>query len=440
MQFSWKKIIAVTCVGAVLFSCTSCNNIGNATVLAEPATAEEFAHNERTEEFYAFTDKVNDFSAKFASTIYEDENVNNFAVSPLSVFMGLSMASACANGETQNEILSALNVSQAELQTNIPLLYRSLQWETKTENFIGIKKETGKFLLTNSIWVDKQITAKQDCLDVLSNQYFCHVLSTDFINDNQGSNKAIRNFVKKQTNGLIDTPFHYTPLTGFTLLNTLYLKDLWNSLGDDLPYADGEYSFENTDGTTTEKRLLRGYYREGRAYETGTFSSFFTSTRRGYKIKFILPKDGYSIQDVFTAENVDAINAIDDYQPLDHENMLAYNTRCLFPEFSASFDNELSFLLQQAFRISSLFDLERCDFTTLTDSPAYCTSVRHCAQLKVNKKGIEGAAITVIPGAGAPGPGEYEPVYVDFVVDRAFGFVISDPYDVPIFSGVIEKL
>ena len=440
MRFLWKKAVALACVGTLLLSGAGCNSVGNATVLAEPATVESFSNKERTEEFYAFTDKVNDFSAKFASAIYDDENVSNFAVSPLSVFMGLSMASACASGETRNEILAALDVSQAELDENIPLLYRSLQWEVKTENFVGIKKETGKFLLTNSIWVDKQITAKQDCLDILSNQYYTHVLSTDFINENQSSNQAIRNFIKKQTKGLIDKSIHFNPLTGFVLLNTLYLKDLWNSLGDDLPFAKDGYTFQNADGTTTEKRLLQSKYLEGRAYETETFSSFFTSTRRGYKIKFILPKDGFTVEEVFTPENVATINAIDDYKPLDDEKMLAYNTRCIFPEFSASFDNELSFLLENVFGISSLFNLETCDFTALTDNTVYCTSVYHCAELKVDTKGIEGAAITVIPGAGAPGPGEYEPVYVDFVVNKAFGFVLSDPYDVPIFSGVIEKI
>ena len=60
----------------------------------------------------------------------------------------------------------------------------------------------------------------------------------------------------------------------------------------------------------------------------------------------------------------------------------------------------------------------------------------------MDKKGIEGAAVTVIQmdGATSAGPGEYERVYEDFIIDRAFGFIITDPYDVTLFSGVVNSL
>jgi hypothetical protein len=58
----------------------------------------------------------------------------------------------------------------------------------------------------------------------------------------------------------------------------------------------------------------------------------------------------------------------------------------------------------------------------------------------VDRRGIEGAAVTYIPMAGAPGPGEYERVYLDFIVDRAFGFVITDRNDITLFSGVVNEI
>ena len=98
-------------------------------------------------------------------------------------------------------------------------------------------------------------------------------------------------------------------------------------------------------------------------------------------------------------------------------------------------------ILQQNFGIQTLFDEETCDLTALTDDkPAFCDGVIHQTSLEVNKKGIEGAAITVIPGAGAPGPDEYEDVYVDFIVDRAFCFILTDSHDTVIFSGVVENI
>ena len=96
-------------------------------------------------------------------------------------------------------------------------------------------------------------------------------------------------------------------------------------------------------------------------------------------------------------------------------------------------------MLIEDFRINSLFNKFSCDFSNLTEE-AYCTGVIHKCRLTVNKKGIEGAAATVIPGAGAPGPGEYVDVYYDFIVDRAFGFTITDRYGFTVFAGVIKNI
>ena len=60
------------------------------------------------DEFVAFKEKVNAFSAKFsAETFANFDNGSNFSVSPVSVYMALGMAAVCANGQTQAEILSA---------------------------------------------------------------------------------------------------------------------------------------------------------------------------------------------------------------------------------------------------------------------------------------------------------------------------------------------
>ena len=64
----------------------------------------------------------------------------------------------------------------------------------------------------------------------------------------------------------------------------------------------------------------------------------------------------------------------------------------------------------------------------------------HKCSLDVNARGIEGAAVTVMVGDGAAGPGEYEDVYQDYIVDRAFGFIISDHFGAVLFSGVVNGI
>ena len=88
-----------------------------------------------------------------------------------------------------------------------------------------------------------------------------------------------------------------------------------------------------------------------------------------------------------------------------------------------------------------MFDKNAADFTSLsTYKPLFCDSVRHVTKLTVDRVGIEGAAVTILRGAGAPGPDGYENVYQDFLVDKTFGFVLTNRYDTTLFAGVIDNV
>ena len=78
--------------------------------------------------------------------------------------------------------------------------------------------------------------------------------------------------------------------------------------------------------------------------------------------------------------------------------------------------------------------------SNISDDVLYCDGVIHQTNLTVNKKGIEGAAVTIIPGAGAPGPSDYVDVYYDFIVDRSFGFTITNSNGFILFSGVVKNV
>ena len=89
------------------------------------------------------------------------------------------------------------------------------------------------------------------------------------------------------------------------------------------------------------------------------------------------------------------------------------------------------------FNIKTLFSDELCNFTNITDDDVYCGGVIHQTELKVDKTGIEGASVTVIPMCGAAGPSGYELVYENFIVDKAFGYIVCNSNGIQLFSGVI---
>ncbi len=439
----FKKFALVLCGAACLATVTACSDAdaGKCAILGKPSNYSPLSYYELSDDdkFNAFIDKTDGFASRFASAVYKSlENVDNLAVSPISVYAALSLAAECSDGGTRSEILSALGVSYDELRTNFSKLYRILCNEYKSETVKG-DVVTSAFNLSNSIWVNSDTEVKKQCISSLSDNYFAYSYSADFANDNYSANRAVSEFVKQKTRGLIDRDFNLSPQTVFTLINTLYLKDIWNSDGDDLLLTDESYDFACSDGTKKPTKLLCGYYLGGRAYEGENFTSFHTNTEHGYSIKFILPKEGYKLADVFTAENLAEVNAVEDYNATDEQNKIRYSTRCLFPEFNADFDGRLNGVLQSEFGIRDLFSAN-CDFSNLYDGAAACESVMHTAKLKVDRKGIEGAAVTTIPLAGAPAPDEYVYEYRDFVVNRAFGYIVTDSSGVTLFSGVVNSV
>ncbi|MCH5153800.1 MAG: hypothetical protein J1F71_01170 [Clostridiales bacterium] len=442
MNENVKKSIAATLAAACALSVCSCGKDGavaKSTVLGTAATAQPLSHAQNIDSaFCSFKSGVEDFSARFAAATYSG---TNYAVSPVSVYMALSLAAACADGQTKTEILDALGTDGINLAEDVALLYRSLNEEYTVYDGYKGSKVTGMIRLGNSVWVNSGTTVKQSCIEELAEKFYCYSYSADFKNDNQSANQAVREFVSEQTKGLINKDFELSADTLFALINTLYLKDVWRRHGEDLFMTDPmTFSGKNQDKTV---KFLSGYYCYGRALVTDEYSAFYTTTANGNRLKFIVPNDGYTIDQVFTAENIFTVNthSFSD-NAVDHDNKLRYHTRCLFPEYKAKFDKDVAPVLKNDFGIKQLFDAGRCKLTSLTDERAYCSKVRHVTDLTVNKKGIEGAAVTVEPmtGAGAPGEDEYEDVYQTFTVDKSFGFIITNYYDTTLFSGVITDL
>ena len=435
-----KGIFLITSVLAASIMCMSACGGGNIKLLGSPAHTTSLPYSERNNsDFLAMKDSANGFAYDFSQQTYSLlGGDSNFAVAPVSVYMALSVAAECAADSTRNEIVSALGVSYEALKTNFTKLYRSLIFEDS-----DFGRLTGKLSLTNSIWLNSgmsEFNVKDECVKSLSDNFFCYSYSADFTNSNKEANQKIKQFVKEQTNGLIKRDFEISSDVSFILMNTLYLKDLWNSNSDDLRFTDNNYDFKSSSGGVQATKLLQSYYSIGRTYEDETFTHYYARTTHGYKIKFILPKDGYSVADVFTSENIKKINTLSDYDALDEENLIRYNTRCLFPEFSASFDGDVKKVLQSYFKITSMFDSTASNFSTVSDMKNFCTEVRHTTSLTVNRKGIEGAAVTRMDFAGSPGPDEYTDVYKDFVVDRAFGYIITNSNDTVVFTGVVNGI
>ena len=437
-----KKIglVLTACVCAVTTFLTGCVGVGG-SLLAKPVKAEGLHYTEHTkEEFVAFKSLAENFSAKLVAGMYNrSDKDDNLSVAPMSVFMGLSLLSKCASGDTKTELLNALGVSENAIDSYLPTLYRALNVEYESVG-IASTPTTGLIKTTNSIWIDESVSYKKPCVDMLANNYYCYPYQANFKRKNALANYAVRSFVKEQTKGLINEDFKISDETLFTFINTMYLKALWNVYGDKIPVTEESYDFVERSGEIEQTKLMKRGFIEGRAFESESYTSFYTTTYNGFKLKFLLPKENYTIDEVFTAENIFEVNSITDYNSIDEEKMEQYFTRCFFPEYEAECDENIAQILMEDFGVNALFDWGRCELNELTDENVVCEKVQHITKLTVDRRGIEGAAVTHIPTAGAPGPGPYKRVELDFIVDRAFGFIITDKYNTTLFSGVVNEI
>lgn len=427
------SLLATAGILTLAFGLAACGGLRNATALGTPRKAEPLTYAESNAMDPALKDAAAAFAAKFSAAAVRERS-DNAAVSPLSVYFALGLAAECAAGSTKEELLTALDVDDTTLKSGYSDLFRSVIAEYKS----NLGGNMGRVDVGNSIWLQKGVSFKEDCITTLADDYLCYSYAADFAGENGKANDAVRDFVKGQTNGLIDRDFKFSEETVFTIVNTLYCKDMWNLFGDDLPFAEGEYSFTQGGGEKKNVRLLEGYYTSGRAYEGETFTHYHADTIHGCSLKFLVPKEGHTVGEIFTEENLALVSEMKDYRPIDEENKLEYHTRCLFPEFGASFDGDVKAVLMD-FGVNALFT-DECDLSALTDEKVYCEELRHVVKVDVTRKGIEGAAVTMIPGAGASGPGDYTVVEEDFVLDRAFGFVITDKRGAVLFSGIVNEV
>ena len=423
-----------------LFLCSSCS-IANfftpkAKILKSPSA---FRSVVKGENFDKLSENVREFAANFTSISEEklDDENENYAVSPLSMFSALAVASACASGNTKQELLDALKTEDSLLSSEFANLYSACNYlRTYDSDKHVVKREE----LTNSLWLDKNVSFKPDCLDFLADKFYAYTAQVDYLHDAKKASRQMSKFVEEKTYGLLKPEFNFSFDTVLTILNTLYFKSLWNANSDNIAVSPDKTNFENRDGSITSKNLFVTEYETGRIIRNDKYSSFFAQTAANDRIKFVVPNDGVKLEEVINYETILEINNAE-YKGFDEENNTMYYGKTYFPGFEAKCNIDAKEYIK-ALGVKDFFISGACDFAPLTDDSVYCDAILHETKLEVAKKGIEGAAYTavVMKGESAPMLPEYKEVFEEFVVDKAFYYVVCDHNNLPLFSGVVNKI
>lgn len=334
------------------------------------------------------------------------EKTDNWLVSPFSLQCALGMLSNGANGETREEILYTLGLSQYS-QEEVNVYFKKLIEELHTVNS-AITVKTA-----NSVWGNAGVPLKDDFQKMNIENYSAMVSQLDF--SDPSAVDQINAWCNQTTEGLIPSILdEVNPTATVYLLNSLYFKARWES----------EFAPEKTqegDFNTSSGKVVKADFMQTQRMAAYVENERFTSTSLSYQndsyvMRLILPQPEISIDQVLQALSESDENL--------WKNTILADINLKMPRFTLENKMDLTPTLQ-ALGMKKAFS-GGADFSSMSDVATYISLVQQATRLKVDEEGSEGAAVTVIEGYLSDLMRPLPEEEVDFFLDRPFLFQIIE--------------
>ena len=376
---------------------------------------------------------VDAFSWKYFAMLNRDENI---FYSPYGINAALSILANGASGDTQRELLNALEADNLE----------NLNEGHKNFSKLVEKKYRGDnlFMESNLLLIDKKIIGhgldknfKQFVTDI----YKSDVREADFENNLRGEQQKISRWVSDKTGGFIpDYNSIANAQTLTDLLNVVYFKGKWQ-----MPFkvhATDIEDFNNRNGSIRKVKMMNKVFDNRIVYrEDEKFKGIKLPYSDGATMYLILPvdNDALNVAELWNAESLSA--RADFINGLSRSTKYRGEVVVRLPKFELDIENNLVESLK-AIGITKSFTDDAEFFNIINGKPLKIDNAQHRAKVKVDEQGTEAAAITEITMLEATAiPPHDEPPTVYFIADRPFLFLIRDVQaDVTLFAGVVNNL
>lgn len=348
----------------------------------------------------------------FASTLSLElcrqlgESTDNWLVSPFSLQCALGMLSNGANGETHDEILYALGLSQYS-QEEVNVYFKKLIEGLHTVNSAITVKTS------NSVWGNAEVPLKEDFQKMNIENYAATVSQLDF--SDPSAVDQINAWCNQTTEGLIPSILdEVNPTATVYLLNSLYFKARWESEFAPEKTQEGDFS-------TLSGKVVKADFMQTQRMAAYVKNEWFTSTSLSYQndsyvMRLILPQPEISIDQVLQALSESDENL--------WKNTILADINLKMPRFTLENKMDLTPTLQ-ALGMKKAFS-GGADFSSMSDISTYISLVQQATRLKVDEEGSEGAAVTVIEGYLSDLMRPLPEEEVDFFLDRPFLFQIIE--------------
>lgn len=344
---------------------------------------------------------------------------DNRIYSPVSLWFALAMLAETTGGETRQQVLDALGASDLEQLRD----WADILWHTLYQD-----DGTATTLLGNSIWLNENVTFHQEVLENLAEHYYASSYQVPM--GTNEADQALADWVAEQTKGLIGADGKVLETTTDTLnvlASTLYYQAGWSDeFNDRLTEED---IFTTVDGTETRidfmHRTQDGNFLRQNGYQAASLGT------KGGTMTFVLPDEGITPADLLA--DPDFLT-----QLTQSENEIYGEVQWSVPKFDVDSELDLKPTLE-GLGVTDVFDADASDFTPLTDlEPVWLDQAKQIARVKVDEKGVEAAAVTLMANSGAGAPPE-DPKICVMDLNRPFLFIIRDGNAI-LFVGVVEQV
>lgn len=340
----------------------------------------------------------------------EDENV---LISPLSVILAMYMTANGAAGETKAQMMEVLGEDLDEYlyayQTGLP------------------QGDKYKINIANGIWFKdvESLQVKEDFLKANQNYFNAALYKAPF---NETTCREINNWVKENTDGMIDSVLDSIPASAVLyLINALSFDAEWQNIYKESSVFNNR-TFTKEDGTEQKFTIM---YSEESTYLEDKKATGFIKYYKDKKYAFValLPKEGVTV-----AEYVESMDA-ESYRKL-LANAKTTQVNAGIPKFETEYSTLLNDVLVQM-GIEDAFDPTAADLSAMATSAEgnlYINRVIHKTFISVDERGTKAGAVTAVEVNCESAPMEVYTVHLN----RPFVYMLIDcETNQPFFIGTL---
>ena len=345
----------------------------------------------------------------------------NWVLSPYSARLCLAMLANGAKGETQAELLDALQIDDLEAfnQSVKELL------ETYDSYARIMSLDTANSIWINQSWFDGKGEFLSDFLKTMEADYRATVEEVT----NKDSVERVNAWANEKTNGKIPSILTEDNREFVTaLVNAVYFKAAWANefYENNTEKAD----FENADGTAGTVDMMHqsdgfGYYATpGVEALKMDYRKYAVDNAEGDNWEYFRDAD-------FSMYLIKADKEIDVQHLLDQAEFVYGDVNVSIPKFKVEYSAALDEALK-ALGVKTAYDAEKADLTAMLDSTGlpgkqhFLDTVLQKVYISVDEKGTEAAAVTAAADAGGSAEPTRPKLVREFTADCPFWFVIRD--------------